>query len=276
MSEQTGDADVRAGRKTCAVAARKGGCSLERWCSTRGMSAALSAGFASGWRPNRYARGNVLFYQGNEPFALFFLCSGRVKIARADREGRRQIVRIIRAPDFIGERSLIARQPYAATAEVMEESDICVIDSPKFFRFWAERPEFARVLAQRLAITLGDVEGLATDLALRTIRERLAKLIVRQSEVPPQSDVVTLPTASRQELAELLGTSPEVVCRTLKELSSSRLISVAGQKVRILDGARLRAAAWLPAQPVDFYQAQALPPSSRGAPPDGHNRQRRK
>ncbi|MDE2491207.1 MAG: Crp/Fnr family transcriptional regulator [Elusimicrobia bacterium] len=276
MSGQNGDGGVRAEQKACAIAARRGGCSLEHWCSTRGMSGPLSSGFASNWRVNRYARGNVLFYQGNEPFALFFLCSGRVKIVRADREGRRQIVRIIRAPDFIGERSLIARQPYSATAEVMEEADICVIDSAKFFRFWSDQPEFARFLAQRLAITLGDVQGLATDLALRTIRERLAKLIVRQSEVPPQSETVILPTESRQELAELLGTSPEVVCRTLKELSSSRLISVSGRRVRILDGARLRAAAWLPAKPVDFYQSRPVPPSSQGELQSGHNRQRRK
>jgi CRP-like cAMP-binding protein len=259
----------------CAIANRRGTCAIEQWCAKQGMSATLSEGFASDWRPNRYARGNILFYQGNEPFALFFLCSGRVKIVRADREGRRQIVRIISGPDFIGERSLIARQPYAATAEVMEDSDICVIDSPRFFRFWAERPEFARVLAQRLAITLGDVQGLATDMALRTIRERLAKLIVRQSEVPPQSDLVTLPTESRQELAELLGTSPEVVSRTIKDLTSSRLISISGQKVRILDAARLRAAAWLPARPVDFYQARGLPSSSRTDASAAHNRQRR-
>jgi|GEM_PF-6023100 len=235
--------------RPCSVASKKGGCSLERWCASSGMSASQSAGFSGGWRSNRYERGNVLFYQGNEPFALFFLCSGRVKIVRADREGRRQIVRVISEPDFVGERSLIARQPYQATAEVMDDSDVCVIDSARFFRFWGERPEFARVLAQRLAINLGNVQDLASDLALHTIRERLTKFIALQAETSPKPGAPLQLVESRQEIAELLGTSPEVVSRTLRELADHKIIAIEGRRVRVLDGQRLRSAARLPAKP---------------------------
>jgi CRP-like cAMP-binding protein len=273
------------------VAAKRGGCTIERWCSSKGMAASQSAGFSAGWRANRYGRGNVLFYQGNEPFALFFLCSGRVKIVRHDREGRRQIVRIIRAPDFIGERSLIARQPYHATAEVMDDADICVIDSARFFKFWGERPDFARVLAQRLAINLGDAQDLASELALHTIRERLAKFLALEWEAVPKPAPSFQLSESRQELAEIIGTSPEVVSRTLRDLVDGKIIAIEGRRVRVLDGARLRAAARLPREslpvggggtkartpggepPLDFYQARAKQPSSSVRLRPTHNRQ---
>jgi CRP-like cAMP-binding protein len=244
--DNASESSCRPAGRPCAVAAKRGGCSIERWCAARGMSASQSSGFAAGWRQNRYGRGNVLFYQGNEPFALFFLCTGRVKIVRADRDGRRQIVRIVRAPDFIGERSLIARHPYHATAEIMADADVCVIDSARFFKFWGERPEFARVFAQRLAINLGDVQDLASDLALHTIRERLTKFIAGELESAPKPGAALLLNESRQELAEILGTSPEVVSRTLRELVDSKIIALEGRRVRVLDGQRLRLAARLP------------------------------
>lgn len=236
--------------------------SLERWGAQHGMSPATSAEFASGWRSNAYSRGNILFYQGNEPFGLFFICSGRVKLVRAERDGRRQIVRIVYGPDFVGERALIARQPYAATAEVMTEARIGMIDSARFFKLWLERPELPRALARHLASHLGTADGLAADMALHTIRERLAKVIAHEAESAARPGEAILLTESRQELAELLGTSPEVVSRTLKEMRGRRLIALEGSRVRVLDAGRLRAAAGLPARPLDFYPASAGRPGA--------------
>ncbi len=223
-------------------------CELDAWCVDHGMPAPIASSFATGWRPNRYSRGNVLFYQGNEPFALFFICSGRVKLVRAEDGGRHQIVRIIRAPNFLGERSLVAGEPYAATAEVMDDARICVIDSARFFRAWADRPELARMIARQLAAKLGEAEAHATDLSMRTIRERLAKHFCEESGAAAKNGLFEL-SETRQEIAELLGTSPEVISRTIAELEDKKLVEVDGRRVRLLDAQRLRRVARLPARP---------------------------
>lgn len=231
------------------------------------MPAGIAASFATGWRPNRYSRGNILFYQGNEPFALFFICSGRVKLVRAEDGGRHQIVRVVRAPNFLGERSLVAGEPYAATAEVMDDARICVIDSARFFRDWADRPELARMMARQLAAKLGEAEAHATDLSMRTIRERLAKLFCEEADAAPERGRFDL-QETRQEIAELLGTSPEVISRTIAELEDKDLVEVDGRRVRLLDASRLRRVARLPVGPPDVRQAGDLLPSSssrRGA-----------
>ena len=245
--ERQNDAPARTpGRaeRPCAVAGGGVPCELQAWCAARGMSSDGALDFATGWRPNKYSRGNILFYQGNEPFALFFMCSGRVKLVRAEDGGRHQIVRLVRAPNFLGERSLVAGEPYAATAEVMDDSRICVIDSARFFRAWADRPELARMMARQLAAKLGEAEAHATDLSMRTIRERLAKLFCEEA-ASARKGVFDL-TETRQEIAELLGTSPEVVSRTIAELEDKRLVEVDGRRVRLLDEKRLRRVARLP------------------------------
>jgi CRP-like cAMP-binding protein len=233
----------------------------------------VSAAFVSIWRSNVYSRGNDLFYQGNEPFALFFLCTGRVKLVRAEGGGRHKIVRIVHAPDFLGERSLIAGEPYAATAEVMDEANVCLIDAGRFKTLWLERPELARVLARQLAAKLGEAEGHVADLALRTIRERLAKHLALQARAAGNDGKSFELHESRQELAEMLGTSPEVVSRTLAELSGRKLLAIAGRGVRVLDEARLRSVARLPSLELDIYQARAGHPSSpqvASLPHNGH------
>lgn len=250
----------------CGDGERRSLCALEGWFVALGLEPALSARFASGWRSNRYRRGDVLFYQDNEPMALYFLCSGSVKLARSDRAGRRQIIRIIRAPDLVGERALIARQNYAASAEVMDEARLCVIDAARFFRFWSESPELVRAIARRLASKLGEADVLAVDLALHTIQQRLSKLIVLQAEALPKPEGAFLLTPSRRELAELLGSTPEVVSRALRELSRRRLIALEGQRVRVLDAARLGAAAGLLARRLDLYQAPGALPSFHHQP----------
>lgn len=267
------------GRRPCG---RMGGvvrCELEHWCAEHGLPQTSSAGFVSGWRSNMYVRGNVLFYQGNEPFALFFMCSGRVKLVRAEGGGRHKIVRIVKAPSFLGERSLIAQEPYAATAEVMDESHICLIDAARFLNFWTDRPELSRLLARQLAAKLGEAESQVADLALRTIRERLAKHLALEADAEKPGAPFEL-SESRQELAEILGTSPEVVSRTLADLAARKLIVIDGRIVRVLDDTRLRCAARIPARaleltrPLDLNQSSSLRMSSTSVAPVPHNDQR--
>lgn len=275
MTRSAGPSGVPSPSRACKRAGCGARCALESWCASRGLPPSLAESFSSVWRSNTYSRGNDLFYQGNEPFALFFLCSGRVKLVRAEGGGRHKIVRLVRAPDFLGERSLIAGEPYAATAEVMEEANVCLIDAARFKTLWVERPELARVLARQLAAKLGEAEGHVADLALRTIRERLAKHLALAARAGGGDGVAFELCESRQELAEMLGTSPEVVSRTLAELAGRKLIAIDGRKIQVLDEGRLRSVARLPSRELDIYQAQAGHSSSSGSMPLTHNRHRR-
>jgi hypothetical protein len=134
----------------------------------------------------------------------------------------------------------------------------------------------ARVLARQLAAKLGEAEGHVADLALRTIRERLAKHLALAARAGKGDGVTFELCESRQELAEMLGTSPEVVSRTLAELSGRKLIEIDGRRIRVLDEGRLRSVARLPSRELDIYQAQASHPSSSNDISITQNRQRRR
>ncbi len=153
-------------------------CAFTQWAGARGLPQVVCRRMSVLWRSNCYEKGNILFYQGNEPLSLYFLCSGLVKLVRADDSGRQHIVRIITAPDIVGDRALLAGHPYAASAQVMNDAQICSLEAGRFRELWRTEPELPRMFASYLAHKLAEADEAATDLALCTIRERLAKRII--------------------------------------------------------------------------------------------------
>lgn len=185
-----------------------------------------------------YSKGDILFYQGNHPLGMFFLCRGRVKIIRTDSQQHRYISRVVEAPDLLGDRAFIAGQPYQGTGEVMEGSRVCFLKAEDCAEVFFDEAAVCRGLARRFARELGQAEGKSRDLALRSTRERLAKHLLQ--ELDANGAALLSLKESRQELAEMLGTCPAVISRTLAEFRAKSLIAFSGRSVRVLDKERLR------------------------------------
>jgi CRP/FNR family transcriptional regulator len=228
-------------------------CAFARWAGARGLPSGVCKRISGAWRTNHYKKGNILFYQGNDPLSLFFLSSGMVKLVRADDSGRQHIMRVIHAPDLVGDRALLAGHPYAASAHVMGDAQICSLEMGRFKELWETEPELSRMLARYLAHKLAAADEAATDLALCTIRQRLARLIVHR--LKSGESVVEL-SESRQEIADLLGTSPEVLSRTLSEFDHKGLVSVDERRLKVLNLPRLRAVARVPGDGLTFVKRQ--------------------
>ena len=247
----------------CAGAGAGGLCVFQSWGGKHGLSPAACERIAPLWRTNLYQRGDVIFYQGNPPVSVYFLCRGSVKLVRDARMGRQHILRMMTGPDFLGDRAFLAGQPYAASAQVMEESRVCAIAGESFRALWRGEPELPRMFAIYLARKLAEADEAACDLALRTIRELLARLIVERLESGGGSLVRF--SESRQDLADILGTSPEVISRTLSEFERKKLMARDGRGLRILDAERLRVIGGVQARRPEAPQA-AMVPSRCSAP----------
>ncbi|MDD5302062.1 MAG: Crp/Fnr family transcriptional regulator [Elusimicrobia bacterium] len=195
-----------------------------------------------------YRPGNILFYQGNPPLGLHFISSGRVKLIKEDRAGRCQIVRIVQAPDLLGDRAFFAERPYMCSGVVMEDSLISFLQPAHFWDIFGKNPDTLRLLAQRFAVELGRAEDYMHCISVCTINARMATRLLKISKRAdrgrgPKGEFVL--TETRMELAQVLGTTPEAVSRALAKLSSKGLIAVSGRRVRVLNEERLRLSACL-------------------------------
>jgi CRP/FNR family transcriptional regulator len=186
----------------------------------------------------RYARHAVLFRAGDDAAALYFVLSGRVRVARRASQGA-SVLHFEEAGGVLGEIPVFGGGPYPATATAVEPVRCAVLPAAAVERLLHEEPEFARFALRRLARRARVVLQRLDELSSYTVTARLAShLLARARE--SSSDVLTL-GASQAALADGLGTAREVLVRSLRALCDAGAIRRAGRsRFVIVDAARLR------------------------------------
>ena len=99
---------------------------------------------------NIFKKGQTLFVDGNPAYGLYCISQGNIKISKVSNEGKDAIVRIAKAGDILGHRSIFTHQHYAATATAIEETKVCFIDKKYIFKRDQDEPTVAKNIILRL------------------------------------------------------------------------------------------------------------------------------
>ena len=183
-------------------------------------------------RRREYRAGEVIVLEGEAQPGLYFLDSGYVKVVKFAPSGREQTLRVLEPGDTFNEIGVFSRQPNPATAVALEPSVVWLIPREALTRLLREQPDFTQSVIERMAERMLFLVGLVSDLSLRPVTGRLARLLLEAAT----NDVVQRPRWFTQaELAARLGTVPDVVQRSLRALEADGLISVDRAQIRILD-----------------------------------------
>ncbi len=105
----------------------------------------------------RYAQqfraGTVLFEEGDPGENMYVVQSGRVRLTRRLR-GEPQLLAVLPAGEFFGEMAIVNNRPRSATAEVIEDAQLLVLDAHMFEALVRGNAEIALRLIKRLAARL--------------------------------------------------------------------------------------------------------------------------
>jgi len=114
----------------------------------------------------------------------------------------------------------------------LEATSVWVIQQEAMLVLFDEHPELGRIVIQRLAKRVQQLIQMVEDLSLRTIEARLARYLIEQSK----AEQMARPRwATQAEMANRLGTVPDVLNRALRGLARDGLIRVERQQIHILD-----------------------------------------
>ncbi|MBE0676578.1 MAG: Crp/Fnr family transcriptional regulator, partial [Bacteroidales bacterium] len=125
-----------------------------------------------------YRRGDVLYQEGNRINGFYCINSGIIKVFKTGFDGKEQIIRFAKKGDIIAYRSVISNEPACTTAEVIEESNVCFIPSEILFTFVKTNPAFSFELMKLTCHELEEANSYITDIAQKTVRERLAEILL--------------------------------------------------------------------------------------------------
>lgn len=192
---------------------------------------------------HRFRRGQLVFVEGTPAHSVFVLRSGCVKVYRTSRAGGELVLRLLGPGELVGYRPVLADEPYAATAEVLEESELCVIPAERVRAAVRELPELAAHLLDKLAKELRLSEELMMDLLHLPVRQRAARLLLnllsdgRESIQPIRIESRFL---RRQDMARMIGVTPETFSRVMRGFAQKGLIALTRDSLEVRDEARLR------------------------------------
>jgi CRP-like cAMP-binding protein len=183
-----------------------------------------------------YRRGDVLYQEGNRINGFYCINKGIIKVFKTGFDGKEQIIRFAKKGDIIAYRSVISNEPACTTAEVIEDSYVCFIPSDILFTFVKSNPAFSFELMKLTCHELEEANSYITDIAQKTVRERLAEVLLHLVQEFGLDDNSYLKISlTREELANIVGTATESVIRLLSEFKSDRLIELHGRKIKIID-----------------------------------------
>ena len=183
---------------------------------------------ASLCRTRSYERGAEVFAEGEPAEQFFTVVEGRIKVFRGTPDGRIVILEIFGPGDPVGAVAVYEGLPYPATAVALEPSTCLCIPRTEFFGLLERRPSLVRGLLVALTHRL---VTLTSRLAERTggrVETRFARLFLKLADDigQPRPEGIFIPMAlSRQELADLLGTTVETAIRIMSRWGKSGIVS---------------------------------------------------
>jgi CRP/FNR family transcriptional regulator len=178
-----------------------------------------------------YKKNQPLFIEGTFPRGVFCIHSGRVKIFTIGESGKEQIIHIAKAGEVVGFRTMFSDEPYKLSATAIEECNICLIKREDFLDYLQKKPELMHSVLKNLSMELGQRAVFIKNMAQKTVRERLASVLLILEEVY-EGEMINL---SREDLANYVGTATETVIRLLKEFKDDNLLEIHVRKIEILN-----------------------------------------
>jgi CRP-like cAMP-binding protein len=183
----------------------------------------------------KYKRNTVIYLEGSHINGFYVVCRGIIKIYKTGVDGKEQIIRFAKPGDVMGFRSTITGELACTTSKTIEDAEIFYISGEIVKSLVRSNGDFAMDLLQIACRELGEANDYITDIAQKTVRERLAEVIIQLKRTFDLDNDKFLKIAlKREELANLVGTSTESVIRMLSEFKQEGWIEIHGRKIKIV------------------------------------------
>jgi CRP-like cAMP-binding protein len=179
--------------------------------------------------------GEFVFWEGDISDRFYIVASGRIKVLKHSSLGREFIVAFFDPGEMFGEVAVFEDKPYPASAQAVTETRILGIKKENFLSFLSEHPQVALRIINVLGGRLRDAQNRLRDIAGERVEQRLARILLMLSTRLGNSLPFT-----RQEIAEMAGTTTETTIRALSRLKEGGIIRSTRGKIIISDKTKLK------------------------------------
>ncbi|MGB6104001.1 MAG: Crp/Fnr family transcriptional regulator [Pusillimonas sp.] len=186
----------------------------------------------------RLADGETVFQQGEEATRFFVLLHGHLKVVQITPEGEQVVVRYVNPGDVFGIARAMRRTHYPAATVAVQESIALAWPSSEWDQFIAGNPHFAVNALQTVGQRLQDAHSRIRELSTEEVEQRVARAILRltdeSGEKTDEGILINFPI-TRQDIAEMTGTTLHTVSRLLSAWKERGLVSSGRKRIVVSD-----------------------------------------
>ena len=193
-------------------------------------------------RVRAFDKAAVLFHEGDPSDQLYTIVSGRVKVFKTTPRGTDAILEIFGPGDPVGAVAVYESRPYPATAVALEPTTCVLVGRQTFFDLLETYPTMMRGLLGGLTLRLVELTNRLAELSGGRVEARMARFLLKLANDMGQQrpDGVFIPLAlSRQELADMIGTTIETSIRIMSRWGKDGVVRTEKDGFTVVDKAGL-------------------------------------
>lgn len=190
----------------------------------------------------RIACDDAAFTQGDPAGEFFVLLSGRLKVIRTTPDGAQIVVRHVNPGDLFGIAEAIGRADYPGTAVAVTESVALAWPNSRWNDLIALHPALAANAMRAIGTRLQEAHDRIGELSNEEVERRVAHAVLRlvnQAGVRTDQGVRIDIPITRQDIAEMTGTTLHTVSRIMSGWEDRGLVRSARKQIVVCDPHRL-------------------------------------
>lgn len=202
----------------------------------QGLTASELRAVAAEARQRRVSRGAFFFHQGDPASAGYLLLEGQVKLTQLTPEGHQVIVRFLGSGDGFGIVAALSAGVYPLSAEAVTDCVALTWHGDTLVRLMERHPRLALNALGVLAARFRELQDRYRELATERVERRVARALLRlarQAGRRVEGGVLIDLPLSRQDLAEMTGTTLYTVSRILSRWAEKGLVETGRERVLI-------------------------------------------
>ncbi len=198
------------------------------------------------FREEGFEAGAPIYFAGDPAQRLYVVASGKVKISRHTLAGQDVVLDLLAPGDFFGSLAVLGDATYPDTAQA--QTGVCAlgVDAQEFQQVLLQSPAVAVAVLQVMAQRLQTAHETIRQLSVFPVERRIAAVLLKLGEKlgePHDEGLLIQTPLTRQDLADMAGTTVESASRVMSQFQKRGLIRSGRQWVAITDPEGLAAAA---------------------------------
>lgn len=186
-------------------------------------------------------KGEPIFEEGDITNGIFCVKDGVCKMTKLSANGKDQIVKLVKAGELLGQRSMISEEPANLSAVALEDMEVCFVPKSEILNFFNHNNQFSMNVMKTICGDLKEADDHMVSMAQKSVKERLAETLIYLEETFGNNEDGSLRIQlSREELAGMIGTATESCIRLLSEFNKNGLVDLSGKKITIKNKALLK------------------------------------